>query len=63
MWWFAAVRLWPLGKIGLDARSAAPSLAERLKDPDPQVRKLALEALRVIDPESARKTDEYWRLE
>jgi HEAT repeat protein len=52
-----------LRKIGLDARLAGPSLVQRLKDPDPEVRKLALEALKTIDPESAMKTDEYWRLE
>jgi hypothetical protein len=52
-----------LGKIGLAARSAAPSLIEGLKDPDPQVQKLALAALKVVDPESAMKTDQYWRLE
>ena len=51
-----------LGKIGPDARSA-PSLAERLTDSDPQVRKLALEALKVIDLESAMKMDQYWRLD
>ena len=51
-----------LGRIGLDARSATPLLVERLKDPDPEVRKFALESLKVIDPESAMKTDEYWRV-
>jgi len=44
-----------LGEFGINAQQAVPSLVTLLRDPNPNVRRIAVYALKKIDPEAAAK--------
>jgi HEAT repeat protein len=44
-----------LGQFGPAAKEAVPALTEALKDVNPKVRQEAAQALKIVDPEAARK--------
>ena len=43
-----------LGVMGPEARSALPALREVYADPNPRIRSRALEAIKLIDPKTAK---------